>query len=371
MSREAIIERERRWAVPAAIAAFAAVVLLVASLVSRSGISTSGNSGAQLVSFNDHPGALIFSSILSGAGFAIFALPLAYLFMAARARNPRIQPALIALCVLGPVLIGVQGVINGFGLKAASSDYVAQRSNEQTKPLSQFEADLGSKSSQISKVNVYTDINQIEVENNDGTFYSLEKPYPQDQEKALIGSTDSGTNSVDSSVSDTSTIGKSGVDNSIDTGGQVGDALATHIADDNSTVKLASDLIFPAALAMIFAVVYTALQSYRVGLLTRFFGTLGMALGVSVVLLPFAPALIALWLGWLGLIFIDKVPGGRPPAWAAGEAVPWPPSGAQRGRGAGGGAVEGKATEVGSNGADAPNPPRQPGERRKRKRRSQ
>jgi hypothetical protein len=368
MSREAIIERERRWAVPAAIAAFAAVVLLVASLVSRSGISTSGNSGAQLASFNDHPGALIFSSILSGAGFAIFALPLAYLFFAARARNPRMQPALIVLCVLGPLLIGIQGVINGFGLKTASADYVAQRSSEQTAPLSRLEADLNSKSSQISKVNVYTDDNNVEVENNDGSFYSVS--YPQDQEKALIGSSDSGTASVDSSVSDNSKIGTTGVDTSIDTGGKVGDALATHIADDNSTVKLASDLIFPAALAMIFAVVYTALQSYRVGLLTRFFGTLGMALGVSVVLLPFAPALIALWLGWLGLIFIDKVPGGRPPAWAAGEAVPWPPSGGQRGRDAGGGAVEGRATEVGSNGADAPNPPRQPGERRKRKRRT-
>jgi hypothetical protein len=321
MSREAIIERERRWAVPAAVAAFAAVVLLVASLISRSGISSSSNSGVQLASFNDHPGALVFSSILSGAGFAIFALPLAYLFLAARARNPRIQPALIVLCFLGPVLIGVQGVINGFGLKSASSDYVAQkqRYESQPHPFKQFTEDLQANPTPLSKVNVYTDANTIEVENNDGSFYWLD--YPQAKEKSLIGSTDSGNSTVDSSVSDTSLIGQqSNVDNAIDTGGKVGDALATHIADDNSTVKLASDLIFPAALAMIFAVVYTALQSYRVGLLTRFFGTLGMALGVSVVLLPFAPALIALWLGWLGLIFIDKVPGRRPPAWEAGGA---------------------------------------------------
>jgi hypothetical protein len=367
MSREAIIERERRWATPAAVAAFVAVVLLIASLVSRSQVPTSSNSGLQLVGFNDHPGALVFSSILSGAGFAIFAIPLAYLFTAARARNPRVSPALIALCVLGPVLIGVQGIINGFGLKTASADYVAQLP-EDTRSLAELSQGLQSKSSQISKVNVYTDANAIEVENNDGTFYSVS--YPQAKEKALIGSTDEGNATVDSSVTTDSQIGNSGVDTSIDTGGKVGDALATHVADDNSTVKLASDLIFPAALAMIFAVVYTALQSYRVGLLTRFFGTLGMALGVSVVLLPFAPALIALWLGWLGLIFIDRVPGGRPPAWAAGEAVPWPPSGQQRGRGRGGGTVEGKATEVGSNGTEGSNPPRQPGERRKRKRRS-
>jgi hypothetical protein len=28
---------------------------------------------------------------------------------------------------------------------------------------------------------------------------------------------------------------------------------------------------------------------------------------------------------WLGLMFIDRIPGGpRPPAWEAGVAIPWP-----------------------------------------------
>lgn len=361
MSREAILERERRWGTPAAVTAFIAVVLLIGSLISRSGITTSSNSSIQLMSFNDHPGALVFSSILSGLGFAIFAIPLCYLFVAARARNPRLQGALIGLCVLGPVLIGAQGVINGFGLKTASSDFVAQRPAERTIDLKQFRSDLNARPPTISTVNVYSDSNVLEVEYTNGDFKIVH--YPRSEETKLIG-TDS------SSVSSSSEIGRAdSVDNSVDTSGKVGDALASHIADDNSTVKLASDLIFPAALAMIFAIVYTALQSYRVGLLTRFFGTLGMALGVSIILLPFAPALIALWLGWLGLIFIDRVPGGRPPAWAAGEAVPWPPAG-QRGGARGGDSIEGSASEVGANGGDASNPPRQPGERRKRKRRS-
>jgi hypothetical protein len=359
VSKEAIIERERRWATPAAVAAFAAVILLVASLIARSQITNSGNSGDQLISFNDHPGALVFSSILSGAGFAIFALPLAFLFTAARARNPRMSAALIGLCVLGPALIGVQGIINGFGLKAAASDYVAQLP-EQKLSLADFRHDLHARPSTISKVNVYSDSNVLEVEFTNGDFRTVS--YPPSEETKLIGTDDT-------AVSSSSEIGKANVENSVDTGGKVGDALATHIADENSAVKLASNLIFPAALAMIFAVVYTALQSYRVGLLTRFFGTLGMALGVSVVLLPFAPALIALWLGWLGLIFIDRVPGGRPPAWDAGEAVPWPPAGQQRSGASGrGGTVEGTATEV-RDGGERPNPPRQPGERRKRKRR--
>jgi hypothetical protein len=368
MSREATIERERRWAPIAAVACFAALALLIGSLISRAQIPTSSNSGVQLANFDAHPGALVFSSVLSAAGFALFSIPLAFLFTAARVRSPRVQPALIALCFIGPVLIGAQGLVNGLGLKSASHEYVSQRPAEQTKPLSTLLADLNAKPPRVDKVNVYTDANQFEVQLNDDTFYAVS--YPEAREKQLIGSTDQGNASASSSVTASSEIGKAadkaGADISVDSGGKVGDALASHIADDNSTVKLGSDLLFPAALAMIGAMVYTALQAYRVGLLTRFFGTLGMALGAALILLPQAPVLVALWLGWLGLIFLGRTPGGRPPAWDAGEAVPWPTPG-QRGAGDGEAPIEGQATEVGA--AGEANPPRQPGERRKRKRR--
>jgi hypothetical protein len=365
MSREATIERERRWAPIAAGACFAALGLLIASLIARAQIPTSSNSGVQLANFHAHPGALIFSSVLSAAGFALFSVPLAFLFSAARARNPRMQPALIALCFLGPILIGAQGLVNGLGLKSAAHEYVSQLP-EQRQPLSKLLADLRAKPSPVDTVNVYTDANQFEVELKSGGFYAVN--YPQAQEKRLIGSTDSGSSSASSSVSSTSVIGKSSVNTSVDSGGQVGDALASHVADNNTTVRLGADLLFPAAVAMIGAMIYTALQAYRVGLLSRFFGTLGMALGAALILLPQAPVLVALWLGWLGLIFLGRTPGGRPPAWDAGEAVPWPSPGGRRGEG-GDRPIEGKATEVGTTGGEGPNPARQPGERRKRKRR--
>src|SRR6266516_3738670 len=368
MSREATIERERRWAPIAAVACFIALALLIGSLLSRAQIPTSSNSGEQLADFNAHPGALVFSSLLSAAGFALFALPLAFLFTAARARSPRVQPALIALCFLGPVLIGAQGLVNGLGLKSAAHQYVSQRAVEKTKrePLSKLRADLRAKPSPIDTVNVYTDANELEVQLNNDSFYWVS--YPEGQEKRLIGSTDKGSASASSSASPSSLIGKSGVGTSFDSGGKVGDALASHVADNNSTVRLGADLLFPAALAMIAAVIYTALQSYRVGLLTRFFGTLGMALGAALILLPQAPVLIALWLGWLGLTFLGRVPGGRPPAWDAGEAVPWPSPGEKQGDGQD--SIEGTGTEVETSGdGQAANPPRQAGERRKRKRR--
>jgi hypothetical protein len=69
---------------------------------------------------------------------------------------------------------------------------------------------------------------------------------------------------------------------------------------------------------------YTAMHAMRVGLLTRFWGSLGMALGaVSPLFFQFT----LLWYVFLGLLFLGFVPGGRPPAWETGEAMPWPSPG--------------------------------------------
>lgn len=70
--------------------------------------------------------------------------------------------------------------------------------------------------------------------------------------------------------------------------------------------------------------VYTCLHAMRTGLLTRFWGSLGMALGaVSLLFLQFT----VIWFIYAGLLFAGWVPGGRPRAWETGEAVPWPAPG--------------------------------------------
>ncbi len=69
------------------------------------------------------------------------------------------------------------------------------------------------------------------------------------------------------------------------------------------------------------AMVYTCLHAMRTGLLTRFWGSLGMALGaVSFIFFQFT----LLWFVYLGLLLAGWVPRGRPPAWETGEAMPWP-----------------------------------------------
>ena len=62
----------------------------------------------------------------------------------------------------------------------------------------------------------------------------------------------------------------------------------------------------------------------RTGLLTRFWGSLGMALGAVFV---FFTLFTLVWFIYLGLLFAGWVPGGRPPAWASGKAMPWPKGG--------------------------------------------
>ncbi len=71
----------------------------------------------------------------------------------------------------------------------------------------------------------------------------------------------------------------------------------------------------------------TALNAMRVGLLTRFMGVLGIIVGVLSFLpqlegqLPFVKIF---WLVGLGVVLLNRWPGGNPPAWQTGEAQPWP-----------------------------------------------
>lgn len=85
--------------------------------------------------------------------------------------------------------------------------------------------------------------------------------------------------------------------------------------------------------------VLVALNAMRVGLLTRFGGFLGMAAAAaSLLLVGSAPALLieVFWLLSTAFLLAGRWPSGDPPAWRAGQAVPWPssarPAGAKRKR---------------------------------------
>jgi hypothetical protein len=158
------------------------------------------------------------------------------------------------------------------------------------------------------------------------------------------------------------------------TGVPVGE-YAEDLIEDQSALGAAQGFDFAGRLGLAVAILYTSLHAMRVGLLTRFWGTLGMALGVAI--LFFGPFALFFFFIPVGLIIGGWWPGGRPPAWEEGRAVPWPtpqeraeaePSDRPAEPEEFAGTVEGSGSEVGS-GEPAAASEAGGGERRKRKRR--
>lgn len=100
---------------------------------------------------------------------------------------------------------------------------------------------------------------------------------------------------------------------------------ARDILQEQSAYDVYGGLDFAGRLGLIFGMVYTSLHAMRAGLMTRFWGTLGMALGVALLLL--GPSALLVFALAASLLVADLWPGGRPPAWDAGVAMPWPKPG--------------------------------------------
>jgi hypothetical protein len=94
------------------------------------------------------------------------------------------------------------------------------------------------------------------------------------------------------------------------------DLLGTPILD------VANALGLTGVLALGFWLVKGSLDAMRVGLLTRFMGVMGIALGPALVL-GFGLLVLPLWLIALGVLFLGRWPRGTPPAWITGRAEPW------------------------------------------------
>lgn len=81
------------------------------------------------------------------------------------------------------------------------------------------------------------------------------------------------------------------------------------------------------ALALTVGMIATMVATMRAGLLPRWLAVLGIFAGL--LFLPlFGSSTFQLiptfWMVAVGILFLGRLPGGDPPAWAAGEARPWP-----------------------------------------------
>lgn len=100
-----------------------------------------------------------------------------------------------------------------------------------------------------------------------------------------------------------------------------------HVLTTGSVNVVAQYISLLAGLALAVGMIVTSLNAMRVGLLTRWMGIVGIV-SALLIFLPIGGATLelipAFWMAACGLLLMGRWPNGEPPAWAAGEARPWP-----------------------------------------------
>jgi hypothetical protein len=275
VSKASLLERERRFATPAGLATLAAVALsVVVAIVSP----VSGDGAAEaLRSVDEHASASLNLAFAQGLAFLLLLPGLLFLFLAARARRDQVRGQLVGVVIATPIFLCIFAILGGFASRDAASAFVEGSADvEMTRPEATRECE-----SQLD---------------------------------------DQGAESFRDE------FGERPLERCIET--EIADDTAENAITDASLRPLAEGFGFAGRLGLAAALLYTCLSAMRVGLLTRFWGSLGMALGVFASL--FALQFVLIWFLYLGLLLLGWVPRGRPPAWAAGEAIPWPVPGEER-----------------------------------------
>jgi len=308
------LEFERRWALTAGILSVLGVALIAGSYVYGGSQIPSGDGGAgdYLLGIDGHRSVQVISSILQAIGYALLAVPMVFLFKAAAARAPqRIKTGLIGVVVAAPLFMGAAAITNAVSNLDAATQF-----------------------------------------KNDGPA-KIEKCVADENAKAADASSDADTKSAEDIETDCR------------------DDVADDMRGDTSTSGLTAGFGLAGILGFTIAVVYISLWAMRVGLISRFWGSLGMALGAVSILFPL---FVLLWFIYIGLLIAGWIPGGRPAAWPAGEAIPWPMPGEKLAEDleADDDVIEGNAEPIDPHeGTTAPEPGEAPQiERRKRKKRS-
>lgn len=281
-TRSQITAWEGKWFLPTGLATFVAVILLIVAAIVISSVSGSGE--AQLLTkAHEHSSDVTLSSILEAVGFLLLVAPLYFLFRAAASRSDRMRYQLVGLVIAAPLFFAASAILNAGATNEASDQFAA---GEAKSTLTVKKAETECK----------TD------ENEEGAKDFAEKY---------------------DGTAQTEVQGKTPLENCTTT--KVADDEAENALSDASLRGLATGFGLGGRLGLAVALFYSCLYGMRTGLLSRFWGSLGMALGVAALLLLVQFTLI--FFLYFGLLLIGKLPGGRPPAWAAGEAIPWPSPG--------------------------------------------
>ena len=124
--KAAVLAWEERWSRPVALATFASILLIVAAIVVASqGVGGGSGESELLRNVDAHRGAQLLSSILQAFGVGLLAVPLYYLFRAAKARSEKMRGQLVGVVIAAPLFLAALAILGGVSTLHAASDFVA------------------------------------------------------------------------------------------------------------------------------------------------------------------------------------------------------------------------------------------------------
>ena len=272
--RKDVLAWESRWSQPTGLLTFLAVAILIASAIVIANVSGSGESEL-LVAAYEHASSVTISSVLEAIGFLILTLPLYFLFRAAVSRSSgKMKSQLVGVILVAPIFFAISGVLNGIATNEA--------------------ADTFHKGEAQSTVSAEKGAEECRAEERDKGAKAFGEKY------------DSGASPLKDCEAE-----------------EQEESKAKNALSEASLRDAATGFGLAGRIGLAVALIYSCLWAMRVGLLSRFWGSLGMALGVAALVLLVQFCLII----FIYFALILLVPKWRPPAWAAGEAVPWPSAG--------------------------------------------
>jgi hypothetical protein len=269
--------RESRWAVLVGIASILGVILLILAKP----LSVNGDGSADFLrEANAHAGSVLLSGLMQALAFLLLALPLVYLFRAVQARSDRVRPQLIGLIVAAPLFL------------AASSGLSIGVTDEGADTFAAGDADSSLTAKEARE-------ECSDERKDEGADFLVDEYDPAKGESPLRACENR----------------------------KVEDDEASNALTESSLAPLATGLGLAGALGFAVALLYSGLWAMRTGVLSRFWGSLGMVAGVAVLLGPVFLLVTLVFFAYFGLLALGLIPGGRPPAWEAAVAIPWPTPG--------------------------------------------
>jgi hypothetical protein len=264
VGKEEQLQWERKWAPVAAGAALVAALLPIASTIWASSLLGSlPNKNSEDLFLNrvhDHASGYVAAGVLTAIGTIALAPVLVYLYRVIAARRPQIPRIALILAVAAPLVAGGAGIARQAVLAHVADEYVLHPPAPVT----------------------FTPAEQKKLGTLRGSAYAdeIEKLASQPARDKL----------------------KSG---SITTVAYVG---------------LIANLLLGTAFVLI------AMHAMRTGLLSRFMGILGVIVGAltAIPILGGAPVVQLFWLIAMAVLFLNRWPQGRGPAWEEVEPIPWP-----------------------------------------------